>query len=91
MPPFDWNSIQRASADAARATDDELASRISSLTRLKDSEIKALFPTQADVQNVAKLMDIVNRKTAENERANEFVANIQQLAPVALRLLSHLV
>jgi hypothetical protein len=89
--PFDWDAIDRAVKDASKATDDQLASRVSSLTSLTDDDIKALFPNQGDVQKVAKLMSIVNATASENERANALAANIQQLAPVALRLLTHLV
>jgi len=84
---FDWEAIDQAIDDASRKTDDALASRLSSMTSLNDQEIKQLFPTQGDVQAVAKLMAIVSATTAENERVNSLVSNIQQLAPVALRLL----
>jgi hypothetical protein len=87
--PFDWDAIDKDIKDASKATDDQLASRVSSVTSLKDDEIKALFPSQGDVQKLAQLMAIVNDATAENERANALAANIKQLAPVAVRLLKH--
>lgn len=87
---FDWKAIDAAVNTASAAATEDLAPQVSSLCRLKDTEIRALFPTPADVQKLAKLMEIVSSSTAENEKVNALVADIRTLAPAVVRLLTHL-
>jgi hypothetical protein len=87
---FDWKAIDAAVVAASKESSEDLAPRVSSLIRLKDSEIRALFPTPADVQKLAKLMDIVSSAAAENDKVNALVADIRTLAPAVLRLLERL-
>ncbi|HLA89716.1 MAG TPA: hypothetical protein VJL28_04705 [Gemmatimonadaceae bacterium] len=88
-PPIDWTAIDAAIAGAAARTDDALASRISSITRLTDDEVKQLFPKPADVEKLAELMKIVKGATSETEKINALVAKADRLAGTALTLLGH--
>lgn len=74
--------------EAEKLTDREFASRISSLTRLKDDEINELCPSKVDKETLAKLMAIVNRTTTENEKKILLANNIESFAGIILRVLS---
>ncbi|MBI4548533.1 MAG: hypothetical protein HY707_11160 [Ignavibacteriae bacterium] len=76
---------------AARKTDAELASEISSLTRLKDDEINALFPTKPDKEKLLKLLDIVNAATDENNKILELKTNIEDVAGAVVKIVKFLV
>ena len=81
--PLDWNKI---AAKAAKQTDEILATEISSLTRMKDSEIESLFPTPSDKEKLAKLMAIVESADHENTKIKNIVDNIDDLAGVVVKL-----
>jgi hypothetical protein len=72
---------------SAQKTDAQLASEISSLTRLKDEEINSLFPAQPDKENLLKLLEIVNAATDENNKTAELIKNIDKLAGAAIKLI----
>ena len=88
---IDWDGFQSDIDDlvksAAKRTDDKLASRISSITRLTDDEVKKLFPEPADVKKLAALMQIVNQAGERNDKVNKIVANIESLGGIVLTLL----
>lgn len=94
MPPIDWAQFSKAAAnDAANAaaqTDDQLAGRIASVSRLSVDEVKALFPAKGDAANVAKLLAIVKGATSQNDKIAQLKANIDQLAGVMVTLIGHL-
>lgn len=52
--------MNQAIRNAAKKKDDKLAFQISSFKRLKDAEIKEMFPEPSDVKKLADLMAIVN-------------------------------
>jgi hypothetical protein len=83
--------IKSIANESAKETDDKLAAEISSLTRLKDEEIKKWFPEKGDVAKLAELMQIVNSADARNKKVNQIVENSEKLAGVILTLLSKLV
>lgn len=92
--PVNWedfdseiDSIIEASADA---TDDQLASRISSITRMTDEEIKELFPNPADVKKLAKLMKIVKSSEDRNNKIDRIVSNAEEFGGIVLSLLQKL-
>lgn len=91
---IDWKSFQdkvdQAVENAGERTDANLASHISSVTRLTDEEIKKLFPDPADVKKLAELMEIVKKAGDQNEKVNRIVANIDDFAGVVLTLLGKL-
>lgn len=86
----DWAAIDREIQDAAKATDERLAGRIASSLRLTDSEVKQLFPTEADVKKLAELMEIVAAGTAQSEKVNQLASNIQRLGSTVVLLLGKL-
>lgn len=92
---IDWDQfgkdLDTAVAGGAKSTDDELASQISSLTRLKDDEIKALFPSTADLQKLSKLMTIVNSAGDQNSKTASIVSNIADFSGTILSLLTKFV
>jgi len=89
--PIDWNSfnddIDTAVAQSGTRTDDQLASKISSVTRLTDDEIKQMFPDPADVKKLAALMQIVKSATDKNAKINQLVANSETFAGIIIPLL----
>jgi len=89
--PIDWNSfnddIDTAVAQSGTRTDDQLASKISSVTRLTDDEIKQMFPDPADVKKLAALMQIVKSATDKNAKINQLVANSETFASIIIPLL----
>lgn len=68
----------------------QLTGRISSLVRLKDSEIESLFPTKPDKQKLVELMKIVRASTQLNTRRRALIQNIDQLAGTVVKLLGKL-
>jgi len=93
--PIDWDEVRRAVRDAVdnavQDTDDQLAGRISSLTRLTDAEVKDLFPTPADVERLLKLMTIVSDATKDNQQVVQLEQNIHELAGTVVTLLNKFV
>lgn len=73
--------------DSAEKTDRQLASEISSLTRLTDTELKELFPKRADKENLLMLLEIVNKGTDGNKKVAQLTENISQLAGTVVKLL----
>jgi hypothetical protein len=94
MPPIDWDEFSRdtasAAADAAAQTDEELANRISSVSRLTGDQVKDLFPTKGDAAKAAKLMSIVKGATSQNEKIAALKNNIDDLAGAVVTLIDHL-
>jgi hypothetical protein len=89
--PTDWDAIDRAIKRAKNETDDALASRISSVTRLTDDEVKKLFPVPADAAKLAELMRIVTEGTTKTQKVNALVANIERLGGTVITLLNRFV
>jgi len=89
--PVDWDAFDKdvdsIVASAADRTDERLASKISSVTRLTDEEVKELFPEPADAKKLAELMKIVTSATDRNTKINDIVQNSEKFAGVILSLL----
>lgn len=84
------DEAKKAAADAANATDEELAPRIAMVSHLSEDDVRKLFPTRSDQEKLSQLMEIVRKTTSDNERTNALVANIKELAPAVVKLLRHL-
>jgi len=88
----DWENLERvfadASRDAVRTTDEKLASRISSFTRLTNEEIINMCPQPADAQKLVELMKIVKSAEDINVKMNRIVENSEKLGGIVLTLLS---
>ncbi len=89
--PIDWNefdsAIDVAIEESSDATDDKLASRISSITRMTDEEVKELFPNPADTKKLTELMKIVKSAEDRNAKINKIVSNAEEFGGVVLTLL----
>jgi hypothetical protein len=88
---IDWDKFQNeltAMINAAEeSTDEKLAERISSITRMTDEEVKELFPESADIQKLAELMEIVKRDGDKNDKINKIVTNAEKFGGIILTLL----
>jgi hypothetical protein len=89
----DWDSIDLDGIidDVAEETDNDLASKISSLTRMTDAEIKELFPAPADAKKLVELMAIVKSAEDQNVKVKNIVDNAQEFGGVVLTLLGKFV
>jgi hypothetical protein len=85
---LDIKSIAKQSAEE---TDEKLASKISSITRLKDEEITKLFPIKGDVAKLAALMQIVTSAEKRNIKENQIVENAEKFAGIIITLLSKMI
>lgn len=89
--PINWdefdNEIDSIIDEAAGATDQRLASRISSITRMTDDEVQELFPDPADVKKLAELMKIVKSSEDRNIKINQIVSNAEEFGGIVLSLL----
>lgn len=92
---INWNELSsnadEAIKNAAKKTDDKLASQISSLTRLKDAEIKEMFPEPSDVKKLAELMAIVKSAEDKNLKIGKIIKNSENFAGIIMTLLSKLI
>lgn len=75
---------------AEEDTDDELATEMSSITRLTNKEVKELFPKPSDAQKLFELIRLVNEDTEKNEKINKLVANSEKFADIVITLVSRL-
>ncbi len=93
--PIDWDvfdsDLDTAIDISIAETDAQLAGRVSSLTRMTDDEIQELFPTPADVQKLAKLMQIVKSAEDQNTKINKIVEDGEQFAGIIIKLLDKFV
>ncbi|MBB5321903.1 hypothetical protein [Marinobacter oulmenensis] len=89
--PVDWDKfdseIDSIIEESADATDDRLASQISSITRMTDEEVQELFPDPADVKRLSELMKIVKSEEDRNRKINHLVSNAEEFGAVVLTLL----
>ena len=76
--------------EAGRMTDEQMNSKISSLTRLTDEELSTLFPKKPDKEKLARLMQIVRSAAAENIKQQQLIDNITSLAGTVLKVLGKL-
>jgi len=91
---IDWDEFERSLDsiihEAADKTDEKLATKISSITRMTDEEVIKLFPNPADVKKLAKLMRIVKSGEERNNKINKIVDNSEELSGVILSILTKL-
>jgi hypothetical protein len=88
----DWNKLEQSIdsiiSGAAKKTDEELASRISSVTRLTDDEVQELFPEPSDAKKLFELMKIVKSAEERNTKINRIIENSEKFGGIVLTLLS---
>lgn len=89
---IDWDQfdkeVDQAIDEAALKTDEHLAARISSVTRLTDEEIMELFPEPADVKKLKTLMMVVKSAEDRNAKINQIVSNAEEFGGIVLTLLN---
>ena len=92
--PIKWEEFDKdidiIIKESADKTDDQLASRISSLTRMTDKEVKELFPEPADIKKLTKLMKIVKSAEDRNIKIAKIESNAKEFSGIVLSLLSKL-
>lgn len=79
-----WEEIRKK---AAKQTDATFASKVSSMTRLTDDEIKEITPNTLDKERLVTLLGIVADATKTNDEKAEAIRNINGLAEIAVPLL----
>ena len=77
--------------EAEGLTQKELKSRISSLTRLSDSDIQSICPEKEDKVALAGLMKIVDSDANDNAKKKQLVDNMEQFGVIVLRILAKVV
>jgi hypothetical protein len=84
-------NIKALAKDAAAETDNKLATQISSLTKLKEEEVKKLFPEKGDVAKFIELMQIVNSADSRNKKVNQIIEKAEKFSDIILTLLTKVV
>lgn len=91
---IDWDTfeedVKNDAKVAADETDNNLSSRISSVTKLNDEEIKELFPNAADAEKLAMLIKAVKTADDKNKKLNEIMSNSEEVAGILVRLIDKL-
>ena len=90
--PIDWDEfeseIDEIIETSSTSTDERLASKISSITRMTDEEVQELFPEPADVKKLAKLMKIVQSADDRNAKVNNIISKAEEFSGIILTLLA---
>jgi len=93
--PIDWDKFDSDLSDiideSAKKTDMQLASKISSVTRMTDEDVVELFPRPADAKKLAELMKIVHSADDRNNKVNKIVSNAEDFGGIVLTLLGKFV
>ncbi|WP_404419280.1 hypothetical protein [Marinospirillum sp.] len=93
--PVNWDEfdsdIDSIVDESANKTDERLASRISSLTRMTDDEVQELFPEPSDVKKLKDLMKIVKSSEDRNKKISNIVSNSEEFGGIVLTLLQKFV
>lgn len=93
--PFDINEFKEkfntARQHALDKTNNELASEISSVSRLTNEEILELFPETTDMEKLASLIEIVNSSEQQNTKINQIVANAEKFGGIILSLVGKII
>lgn len=92
---IDWDEfdseLDSIIESSAEATDQLLASKISSITRMTDDEVEELFPDPADVKKLSELIKIVKSQNDTNTKIVEILSDAERLSPIILKLLEKFV
>ncbi|MCP4588479.1 hypothetical protein [Pseudoalteromonas sp.] len=91
---IDWDTFEKDVKSDAKAaaneTDNNLSSRISSVSKLNDEEIKELFPHPSDAEKLAILIKAVKTADDKNKKLNEIMSNSEDVAGILVRLIDKL-
>ena len=90
--PINWTEFDREIdsiiEESVIDADKRLATKIASISRLTDEEVKELFPEPSDIKKLVKLMKIVNSAESKNTKINKIVSETEELGTILLSLLS---
>ena len=91
---IDWDELEKkakkAAEEASIEADEELASDISSITRLTDENIQELCPEPADKEKLTKLLRIVKSATSHNTKVAELQQSIGDYIGIIIKLIAKL-
>lgn len=85
------NRFNKASRDAAAATDLLLSTEIAKVSTLNPEQIAAICPEPGDANKLQALLDDVRLATDNNERQAAFKAKLETSAGVCFRLIKTLI
>ena len=85
------DSFQDILDEADNLTQAELKNRISSLTRLSETDIQSICPEKEDKVALAQLLQIVNGAASDNAKKKQLVENLEQFGVILLRILAKVV
>lgn len=85
------NRFDKASRDAAAATDQILAAEIAKVSTLSAEQIAAICPEPGDANKLQSLLDDVRLATDSNERQAAFKEKLETSAAVCFRLVKTLI
>jgi hypothetical protein len=92
--PFDWEAFESeldgAIKRSAGRTEEALAARASSISRLTTHEIMTLFPTPSDLRPLKDLMKIIKSDDRHDQKIKHLVEGIDDLAGTVVTLLEKL-
>lgn len=83
--------IREAAENAARETNNELDSRIASLTKLTQQDIRNTFPTKAEKQKLDELIMIVKSEMNQQQKINAIVEKSERFAGIIISLLGKII
>lgn len=85
---LDWSGVDIDGAinRAADATDRQLASQISSITRLTDEEVAELCPEPADAKALQNALEILGAATDYNSKVARIMNGGEKLVKMAIKL-----
>jgi hypothetical protein len=72
---------------ASALTREEFGEEVSSFTQLTKAQIDFLFPTDADREELAMLIDVVLNAANENEKRARLIGSINKIAGAVVKLL----
>lgn len=88
---IDWDQFEvdaeAASQSAKEKTDKELMTKITSITRLEDSDIRQLCPEPGDLERLEELVGIVRSAEADCDKEARIVANAEKFGNIIAKLL----
>ena len=94
MSEIDWESFEEnvnlAIAEAGADTDEILANKISSLTKMTDKQINEICPTPADKRKIAELMKIIQSNTEFNNKINSIYEKGEEFVKLAVKIATKL-
>lgn len=85
------NNFDEISGKAKEDADEEIGTKISSVTRMSKKEVKELFPETEDQKRLAELMQIVKSADEHNQKVNAIITRAEDFSGVVVKLLNNFV